>query len=194
MGGEEKIASPFRRALRNVGWLLTGKGLGAVLSLVYLGLATRTLGPEGFGQFMLILSIGQAVAAMMLFQSWQVVVRYGVPLQVAKDTAALGRLVRFCAMLDSVAAVAGCVVVTIVLWALDARFGWDDAMTRDAIVFCIVLMVSIRSSAIGVLRLYDRYGIGAAAESTTPVMRFIGAAIVVATGPNVRGLDRKSVV
>lgn len=187
MATEEKVASPFRRALRNVGWLLTGKGLGAVLSLVYLGLATRTLGPEGFGQFMLILSIGQAVAAMMLFQSWQVVVRYGVPLQAANDTGALGRLVRFCTLLDAGAAVAGCGVVWVVLWALDARFGWDDRMTRDAMIFCAVLMLSIRSSAIGVLRLYDRYGIGAVAESTTPIMRFIGAAIVVATGPTVRG-------
>jgi len=184
---EEKVASPFRRALRNVGWLLTGKGVGAVLSLIYLGLATRTLGPIGFGQFMLILSIGQAVGALMLFQSWQVVVRYGVPLQTAGDTAALGRLVRFCALLDIGAAAAGVVVVTLILWALDARFGWDDRMTRDAMTFCAVLMLSIRSSAIGVLRLFDRYGIGAAAESTTPVTRFVGAAIVVASGPNVRG-------
>ncbi|WP_326525472.1 lipopolysaccharide biosynthesis protein [Sphingomonas sp.] len=179
--------SPFARALRNVGWLLTGKGVGAVLSLVYLGLATRTLGLDGFGDFMLILSVGQAVAAVVLFQSWQVVVRYGVPQLSSGDTAGLGRLVRFCAMLDIGGAVVGCVVVTAALWLLSGRFGWDGAMMRDAMLFCAVLMLSVRSSAIGVLRLHDRYGIGALAESATPIMRFVGALAVVATGPSVRG-------
>ena len=183
----DSIASPFRRVLKNVGWLLTGKGVGAVLSLVYLGLATRMLGLEGFGQFMLILSIGQAVAAIMLFQSWQVVVRYGVPLVRAGDRAKLGRLVRFCSILDIVAAVLGCVAVTGVLLLLDHRLGWDDAMTRDAILFCLVLMLSVRSCAIGVLRLFDRFGIGAIADSVTPIARFVGAMVVVATGPDVRG-------
>lgn len=187
MSGEGKAASPFARTLRNVGWLLTGKGVGAVLSLVYLGLATRTLGLTGFGQFMLILSIGQAVAAIVLFQSWQIVVRYGVPLQAAGDTAALGRLVRFCTLLDIGAGMAGCVLVTGVLLILDARLGWDDAMTRDAILFCAVLMLSVRSSATGVLRLFDRYRLGAVAESTTPIARFVGALAVVASGATVRG-------
>ena len=39
----------MNRLLRNIGWLLTGRGLNALLSLVYLALATRTLGgaPSG---------------------------------------------------------------------------------------------------------------------------------------------------
>lgn len=179
--------SAFRRTLRNVGWLLTGKSVGAVLSLIYLGLATRTLGLNGFGQFMLILSIGQAVAAVALFQSWQVVVRFGVPLLKAGDTAALGRLIRFCALLDGVAAAVGCVLVTVVLLIVDRKLGWDEATTREAIAFCLVLMLSVRSCAIGVLRLHDRFGIGAIAESMTPTVRFVGALFVMATGPSVRG-------
>ncbi len=48
-------------------------------------------------------------------------------------------------------------------------------------------MLSIRSTAVGVLRLYDRFGIGAIAESMTPIARFVGALVVVASGPGVRG-------
>ena len=179
--------SPFRRALVNVGWLLTGKGVGAVLSLVYLGLATRTLGLDGFGTFMLILSIGQSVAAIALFQTWQVVVRYGVPLLERGDECALGRLVRFGVLLDAGGAVIGCVGVAAALLLLRPWLGWDAATTRDAVLFCCVLMLSIRSTAVGVLRLYDRFGIGAAAESMTPIARFVGALFVVATGSSVRG-------
>ena len=34
----------MRRLFTNMGWLLGGRGINAVLSLVYLALATRTLG------------------------------------------------------------------------------------------------------------------------------------------------------
>src|SRR3546814_11340903 len=40
--------SSLRSILQNTGWLLTGKGVGAVLSLFYLAIVTRTLGPAGF--------------------------------------------------------------------------------------------------------------------------------------------------
>ncbi|MGN6622487.1 MAG: lipopolysaccharide biosynthesis protein, partial [Sphingomonas sp.] len=58
------ISSPTRRrrtlpkgvraAARNLGWLLASRGVLAVLSLVYLGIATRTLGVYNFGRFALI--------------------------------------------------------------------------------------------------------------------------------------------
>ena len=43
----------IRRALTNTGWLMGARGINAVLSLGYLALATRSLGLEGFGNFVL---------------------------------------------------------------------------------------------------------------------------------------------
>ena len=94
----------FGRALRNVGWLLTGKGVGAVLSLLYLGIATRALGLERFGSFALILSTAQAAAGLAGFQTWQLIVRFGMPHLAEPNPAALRRLVRFCALIDLTAA------------------------------------------------------------------------------------------
>jgi hypothetical protein len=37
-------ACAVKRLVKNIGWLLGGRGLNAVLSLVYLAIATRTLG------------------------------------------------------------------------------------------------------------------------------------------------------
>ena len=48
----------MHRLLRNIGWLLTGRGLNAVLSIIYLALATRTLGLDHFGYFAIILALG----------------------------------------------------------------------------------------------------------------------------------------
>ena len=180
-------STPFGRALRNAGWLATGKGVGAVLSIFYLALVTRSLGVEKFGQFTLILATGQAVAALVGFQTWQVVVRYGVVHRNVGDTRALGRLVRFCTALDLLAALAGCVIAAIALYVLHARLGWTITQTQQGMLFCVVLLLSVRSTAMGVLRLYDRFALGAGADAVTPIVRFLGALAAVWTKATVSG-------
>ena len=95
-----------RAAGRNLGWLLASRGVVAVLSLVYLGIATRSLGVADFGRFALITGAAQAIATIVGFQTWQIVVRYGVDHVNSGDEAALARLLRLCVLLD-----AGCAVV-----------------------------------------------------------------------------------
>ncbi len=51
----------MKRLWQNIGWLLGGRGFNAVMSLVYLAIATRTLGLEGFGYFAIIIALGQTV-------------------------------------------------------------------------------------------------------------------------------------
>lgn len=184
---DNRQPSAFGRALRNVGWLLTGKGIGAVLSLVYLALATRSLGPEKFGEFTLILSIGQAVAALVGFQTWQVVIRFGMPHLKNGRVDALGRLVRFCAALDFAAASIGCVLAWASIRMMGTRLGWSAEVEHEALLFCFVLLLSVRTTAVGVLRLHNRFRTGAIADAVTPLARFGGALVVVLGGASVRG-------
>jgi O-antigen/teichoic acid export membrane protein len=180
-------STPFGRAIRNGGWLLTGKGLGAVLSIVYLALVTRSLGVEKFGLFTLILSTAQAVSALVGFQTWQIVVRYGMHHRERNDTAALGRLVRFCAGLDLAAALVGCLIAIVALQVLHARLGWSITQTQQGMLFCVVLLLSVRSTAMGILRLHDRFALGAGADAVTPIVRFVGALIAVSIHATVSG-------
>lgn len=175
------------RVLENTVWLLAGKGVGAVLSLVYLGLATRTLGAERFGHFVLVLGTAQAIGAFVNFQSWQIVVRFGMAHLHAKRYDAIGRLIGFSATLDLVGAVVGCAIATVAVSVLGPHFGWDEAVRHEALLFSFVLLLSIRSTAIGILRLNDRFGLGAVADAATPVSRCIGALVVLATGPSING-------
>jgi len=181
------MKSALGGVLGNLGWLLAGKGVGAVLSIVYLGLAARTLGAAAFGQFALVISIGQAVAAVVGFQTWQIVVRYGAALRAAGRLAALGRLFAFCTALDLAAAVAGCVLAAVCVTLLGRHLGWRPHDQRDALIFCAAALLSVRSTAVGIMRLHDRFAWGAAADATTPVMRFLGALAAVACGASVEG-------
>ena len=52
-------AGIFRAAARNLGWLLASRSVLAILSLFYLGFATRALGVVDFGRFALITGAAQ---------------------------------------------------------------------------------------------------------------------------------------
>ena len=179
--------SPFRRALRNVGWLLTGKGVGAILSIVYLALATRSLGVQTFGVFTLILSTAQAVAALVGFQTWQIVVRFGMAHRERGSAAALARLIRFCLALDIGGALVGIIIAGVALWLMQGHFGWSAGLAWQAFGFSVVLLLSVRSTAVGILRLHDRFAIGAGADAVTPIARFVGAVIAVWQDASVTG-------
>lgn len=178
----------WRGIVQNTGWLLSGKTVGAILSFFYLGLATRALGPDGFGQFTLVLGTAQAIAALVTFESWQLLVRYGMERLHAGQSEALGRLVAFCAALDIGGALIGCTLAVGAVTLLAPVFGWPAALRDSALLFCFVLLLCTRSAATGVLRLHDRFGAAAFAETVTPVLRLIGALFVVWNGATVTGL------
>src|SRR3546814_15054061 len=72
-----------------------------------LGVATRTLGAADFGRFALITGASQAIALLVGFQTWQIVVRYGVDHLNSGDDVGLAALLRACVGLDVLSAVVG---------------------------------------------------------------------------------------
>lgn len=157
--------------------MASGKALGAILSIGYLAIATRTLGIERFGKFALALGIGQAIATLVAFQSWHIVVRYGMEHLVERRRDALARLLNFTLRLDLTSAAVGAVLVCLIMPLLGLRFGWTDSFVWQAAGMGVVLVLSTQWTPIGILRLHDRYGTAAAADAVTPITRFIGAII-----------------
>ena len=177
----------LRRIFGNAGWFLGSKGVAALLSIFYLALATRTLGIEGFGHFALVLGIGQAVTGLVTFQTWQLVVRFGMPHLAQGETAKLGRIIGFATILDVAGAIAGSLLALIAIMLLAPHFAWSATVMRDAIIFCVAMLVSQRSTPIGILRLHDRFGLAAAADTVTPVVRLIGAGAAALFSPGISG-------
>jgi len=185
--GSSGAKQGFARILANTGWLLGGKGVGAVLSLAYLAIVTRTLGVADFGRFALILSAATIVKTLVSFESWQIVVRYGQPHLLSANHDALNRVLRFCILIDLASAAAGGVIAAIILVAFGPMMDLSPAMAWQTWLFCMVMMITIRSSPTGVLRLFDRFDSAAAAETMVPIGRMVGAAIAWALMPNITG-------
>lgn len=169
----------IRRALTNTGWLMGARGINAVLSLGYLALATRALGLEGFGQFILAVSFAQAITGLASFQTWQAVVRWGQ----RRET--VGDAIGFALALDMLTVVAGSAAAAVLLllggeWLPVAR-----ELRWETFGLTVVSLLAIRSTPTGILRLHDRYAKGAAADSVTSVVRVIGAGIVFLLAPSI---------
>lgn len=174
-------------AARNLGWLLASRGVLAVLSFFYLGFAAHTLGLRGFGRFALISGASQALATFVAFQTWQIIVQYGVTALQTDDTPRLARLLRACAFLDLYSAIVGCLLSVLILWVGAGWLGTSENIIPYALGFAIIQLISIRSTPLGILRLRDRFSLSALADSVTPVVRFVGALAAMLLNPTVGG-------
>ena len=169
----------IRRALTNTGWLMGARGFNAVLSLGYLALATRTLGLEGFGQFILAVTFAQAITGLASFQTWQAVVRWGQ----RRDTVA--DAVGFALALDLVSVFAGAIAAALLLAFAGDWLPVPRELRLEAFGLTAVYLLAVRSTPTGILRLYDRYAQGAAADSVPSVVRLIGAGVAVIVAPSI---------
>jgi len=180
-----KPKSPLARILANTAWLLGGKGFGAICSIVYLAILTRTLGLKGFGHFSLIFGTAQALIAIAGFQTWRVVVRYGAPHVHAENWPAFGRLAMLGGTLDAIGAAMGCAVAAVVFYGFAHLLDLNAAYIDTGFLFCCAQLWALTSAPTGIVRALNRFEMGVYVEAVVPVGRLIGAAVIWLTGASV---------
>jgi len=173
------------RVLRNSMWLFTGNGVTAVLSFFYLAILTRTLGPEGFGKFVLIFSTVQMIAAFLRFQTWQTIVHFGVPYLLRRKAHQFSSIAFFGIALETIGALIGCALAWFIIPLIGNYFDWSADFIETTRLYAVAMLLCVKSSALGILRAHDRFRDGALAEAMIPIGRMIGAVAVVLTGPSI---------
>lgn len=176
---------PISRILSNIGWLLGGKGFGAVSSLLYLAILSRSLGVKDFGHFALIFGISQAVCALASFQTWQVIVRYGAPHLARGDEKAFGRLSVLGGLVDAAGAALGCLVTSIVLLNFSEALEINPAYDDVALWFVCAMLWARVSAPYGIIRALDRFELSVFIGAITPAGRLIAATAIWLTEPTV---------
>lgn len=176
----------FVSVLQNFGWMAASRGLAAVFSLIYLAIITRSLGVEGFGKFALITGAAQMLANVLAFETWQIIVQYGVNHLENNDRTRLARLFRCAVILDIISAVVGIVFAAVFLHFFADALGLKETLARATLIFNVIMLISLRSTPIGILRLRDRFSLAAVADSSTPTLRLIFAIIVAIVHPTLQ--------
>ena len=169
----------IRRALLNTGWLMGARGFNAVLSLVYLAIATRTLGLEGFGQFILVVTFAQVLVGLVSFQTWQVVVHWGQRADTLRDATG------FAIALDLLTVAVGAVAAFVILEFAGSWLPISGELRESALAFTIAALLAIRSTPTGILRLHDRFGRAAVSDTVIAIVRVVGSLGVLLVGPSI---------
>jgi O-antigen/teichoic acid export membrane protein len=171
--------------LRNLAWILGGKGFGAVCSLIYLAVLSRSLGIKDFGHFSLIFATAQTLVAMTGFQTWQTIVRFGAASALRKDWVHLGRLTGLCAAIDVAGALVGCVLAWLVFHIFAETLDLNPDFVEMGFWFNCALVWARLTTPMGVVRVLDRFDLGSYVEATIPLGRLIASGVIVATGASV---------
>jgi O-antigen/teichoic acid export membrane protein len=167
------MAGPLGRALRNAGYLLGGKAAGGIFGFATTLLAARTLGLEGFGILLLIHAFAGSVCSVTRLQSWQPLLQFGsAPFQ-AGDETEFQTLLRHCMLLDGMGAVAGVAIGIPIAWLAGPTLGWTGHGTA-ALVYVSSILFMNTGSALGLMRLTDRFGTAAMADTAAAAVRLIG--------------------
>jgi O-antigen/teichoic acid export membrane protein len=178
----------MKRVFANIGWLLGGRGFNAVLSLVYLAIAARTLGSVGFGQMALIIALGQAITGFSSFQTWQFIVRWGAdPENPGVDIARAREATGFAVALDLLSFAGGTLASAVLVLTAPLWLDVPPDLMWLTFWYCVISVATIRTTPTGILRLHSEYGKATWAEAVQPIIRAGGAGLAWWQMPNVTG-------
>ncbi|TAD72000.1 MAG: lipopolysaccharide biosynthesis protein [Sphingomonadales bacterium] len=178
----------MNQVFANMGWLLGGRGFNAVLSLVYLAIAARTLGTDGFGHFALIIALGQAVTGFSSFQTWQFIVRWGAdPDNPGVDLQRALEATGFAVALDGVSVAVGTLASAVLVLTAPLWLDVPPHLMWLTFIYCVISLLTIRTTPTGMLRLHSEYGKATWAEAVQPIIRTTGAGLALWLMPDVTG-------
>jgi len=178
----------MKQVFANMGWLLGGRGFNAVLSLLYLAIAARTLGTDGFGYMALIIALGQAITGFSSFQTWQFIVRWGAdPENPGVDIERAREATGFAVALDLLSFAGGTIASAVLVLTAPLWLDVPPDLMKLTFWYCVISVATIRTTPTGMLRLHSEYGKATWAEAVQPVIRAAGAGLAWWLMPNVTG-------
>lgn len=179
--------SPLARIFKNAGALVGAKGIAGAMSLAYLAVTARALGPDGMAGLVLAHAYAMTVSGIARFQSWQAVIRFGAPMLAKDDGAAFRTLARFTVRMDLLSALLGVGLALIGAPFAAGVFQWSDAVLGLVQVYAFAVPFLMGATPTGVLRLFGRFNLLGAQMLVMPGVRLVGALAAAALGGGVEG-------
>lgn len=176
-----------RRIFGNLARLLSGKAAAGVLSLAYMAVATRALGPSDYGVLILVHTYVMTVGGVIEFPGWHALVRYGAQAVANDDRPRLGRLILFAGAVELAAGALAVAVAAILAPIVGPRLGWSPAAVAFALPYSLAVLASIRSTPAGYLQLIGRFDLLGWHNVVAPLVRLAGAVAVMATHAGLKG-------
>jgi O-antigen/teichoic acid export membrane protein len=183
----ERPAGGVGRIYGNLARLLSGKAAGGLLTLAYMAIAARDLGPVSYGVLILVHTYVMTVGGIVEFPGWHAVVRYGAQALALSDRPRLTRLLVFAGLVELGFGVLAVGVAAMLAPVVGPRLGWSREALDFAAPYSLAVLASIRATPAGYLQLTGRFDLLGLHNITAPIVRLAGAAIAAASGAGLRG-------
>ena len=180
-------AGIVRRIYANLARLIGGKAGAGVISLGYMIIAARALGPADYGVLMLVHTFAMTVGGIVEFPGWHAIVRYGAEALAAKDHGRLERLLRFAGAVELTGGAAAVATAAVVGTLLGSRLGWSPVAVGFALPYSFAVLASIRATPAGYLQLVGRFDLLGLHTLAAPMVRLAGAGVAAVMGAGLYG-------
>jgi len=165
------------RVLRNLGVVLRGQGIAAIFTLLATVLMAKALPVAEFGLVILLHTYVLAVRGALNFRTYEVIVRFGVPLHENGEDAGLKKLFHMTTLIDILSGVAATLVGVLAASFAGNLLHWDEHTINLASLYALVMLTTVSNTPNGILRLYDRFDALSVFYMVGPAVRFLGVSI-----------------
>ncbi len=169
--------SPMRRVLGNLGLLVRGRGIAAVLTLGATAILARSLGPVEFGFVVLIQTYVLLIRGLLNFKQFEAIIKFGVPAHDAQEVNTIRRLIHICRKIDRYMSITATVVALILAPLLGPILGMQQQHVILLSFYSLILLTTGNRTDVGILRLLDRFDILGKQMAIGSIVRFLGVLI-----------------
>ncbi len=162
------------RVFGNAGKLLGGKLAAAVIGLVYLSLAARTLGPRDLGVLVLIGFYTLLVGNFLVVQGWHTLLRFAPE---CPDDVAFCRLFQYLGAIEVGSGILAICLAALAAAPLAPLLGWPPEASGLAALYSLAIISNMQTTPAAVLNHFDRFDLLTAQQLSGPLVRLVGAAL-----------------
>ena len=163
----------LKRVAINFGKVLKGRGIAGVFSVISTALMAHALPVEQFGLIVLLHTYVKVVKGFFNFNTFESIVKYGVPLQDSGNEPELKCLLRTTISIDFASTFIA-TLIGVAAVPLTARLlHWDDQFTQWAWFYTLIIITTGVNTSNGILRLYDRFDALSVQYTIQPAVRLL---------------------
>jgi O-antigen/teichoic acid export membrane protein len=162
----------LKRVMKNFGVVLRGRSIAAAFSVGATGLMANALSASDFGMVILLHTYIMVIRGALNFNTFEAIVRFGIPLNDSGQQAGLRALLRSTIFVDLAAALLA-TIVAVTATPLAAYFlQWDGEVVAWAATYSLVILTTANGTPNGILRIYDRFDALGVQSAVGPALRF----------------------
>ncbi len=163
----------LKRVAINFGKVLKGRGIAGIFSAVSVALMAHALPVEQFGLIVLLHTYVKVVKGLFNFNTYETIVKYGVPLQDNRNEPGLKSLLRTTISIDFISTFFA-TVIAVAAVPVTARFlHWDGQLTQWAWFYVLIIITTGVNTSNGILRIYDRFDALGVQYTIQPAVRLL---------------------